>query len=144
MSKQVCTFYLENQIYGLYVLQVREVLRCQELTTIPLAPGAVRGLLNLRGSIVTTVDLRRRLGLPPDESGEPATNVVAQTATGLVSLLVDRIGDVVEVEAEALEPPPGVLPEPLRSLIANVCKLPTGLLLILNLERAMELDAFPA
>jgi len=141
MNQQICTFFLDDQMYGLRVLQIQEVLRVQEFTEVPLAPPAVLGLLNLRGSIVTALDLRQRLGLPPNPHLEAPLNVVAQTAKGLVSLRVDRIGEVVEINPEETETPPGTLGQSLRNLLAGVVPLPTGLLLLIDLERTMELGS---
>jgi len=138
--KQFCTFYLDERLFGVDVLKIQEVLRCQPTTEVPLAPAVIRGLINLRGSIVSTLDLRRRFGMAPlGESAQP-TNVVAQTATGLISLLVDRIGDVVEVDQAHFEPPPETLEGCARELIDGVYKLPSGLLSILNVERTLELE----
>jgi purine-binding chemotaxis protein CheW len=138
--KQFCTFYLGPRLFGVEVLKIQEVLRYQEITEVPLAPPVIRGLLNLRGSIVATLDLRRRFQMPPLEDGVLPTNVVSQTSTGLISLLVDRIGDVVEVDQESFEASPETLEGESRELIEGVYKLPSGLLLVLNVERALELE----
>lgn len=138
--KQFCTFFLDDRLFGVDVLKIQEVLRYQPTTAVPLAPSVIRGLLNLRGSIVSTLDLRRRFGMPPLEENALPTNVVSQTSTGLISLLADRIGDVVEVEQADFEPAPETLDATARELIDGVYKLPAGLLLILNVERALELE----
>src|SRR5262245_43803591 len=96
--RQICTFWIDGISLGLDVESVHEVLRGQEMTHVPLAPPAVQGLINLRGQIVTAVDLRRCLELPPSASSEPAMNVIMESAGSLVSLLVDRIGDVENVD----------------------------------------------
>jgi chemotaxis signal transduction protein len=139
-KKQFCTFFLGPRMFGVEVVKIQEVLRYQEMTEVPLAPPVIRGLLNLRGSIVATLDLRRRFGMPAAEDGVLPTNVVSQTSTGLISLLVDRIGDVVEVDQESFEPSPETLDGEGRSLIDGVYKLASGLLMILNVERALELE----
>ena len=141
--KQFCTFYLDARMFGVEVLKIQEVLRYQEITEVPLAPAVIRGLLNLRGSIVATLDLRLRFGMPALEDGTLPTNVVAQTSSGLISLLVDRIGDVVEVDEESFEASPETLEGESRELIEGVYKLPSGLLLVLNVERALDLEAAP-
>lgn len=138
--KQFCTFYLGPLLYGVEVLKIQEVLRYQEITEVPLAPDVIRGLLNLRGSIVATLDLRRRFRMPPLEDGALPTNVVSQTSTGLISLLVDRIGDVVEVDQDSFEASPETLTGESRELIEGVYKLPSGLLMVLNVERALDLE----
>lgn len=138
--KQFCTFYLDNRLFGVDVLKIQEVLRYQPTTEVPLAPAVIRGLLNLRGSIVSTLDLCGRFGMAPLGEDVLPTNVVSQTSTGLISLLVDRIGDVVEVEQADFEPAPETIDAVARELIDGVYKLPSGLLLILNVERAIELE----
>jgi purine-binding chemotaxis protein CheW len=139
-SQQFCTFTLGSLYLGIEVLQVQEVIRAQEMTPVPLAPRAVTGLINLRGQIVTAIDLRRRLGLPDRPAGTDAMNVVVRTDDGAVGLLVDEIGDVVEVSPEAFEPPPETLPQDARGLIRGVFKLPGGLLLALDTRQALELE----
>ena len=138
--EQFCTFHLGSLYLGIEVLQVQEVIRAQEMTPVPLAPRAVTGLNNLRGQIVTAIDLRRRLGLPDRPAGTDAMNVVVRTDDGAVGLLVDEIGDVVEVSPEAFEAPPETLPQDARGLIRGVFKLPGGLLLALDTRQALELE----
>src|ERR1700760_168969 len=93
---QFCTFYVDGHYFGLDVLKVQEIIKYQELTRVPLAPPVVRGLINLRGQIVTAIDLRRRLDFPDRPPGQLPINVVVQTDDGAVSLLVDEIGDVLD------------------------------------------------
>ena len=140
-SRQFCTFYLEDQLFGLDVLCVQEVVRQQSFTRVPLAHRVVRGLSNLRGQIVTALDLRRRLDLPDlDESHEPM-NVVVQTDEGPVSLLVDGIGDVLELPDEQFERPPETLRGPARDVIQGAYKLPSRLLTILDMNKIVSLPA---
>jgi len=99
---QYCTFYLDRLLFGVELKGVQEVIRSLEMTKVPLAPKVVSGLINLRGQIVTAVDLRRRLELearPPDTL---PMNVVVRSEDGAVSFLVDEIGDVVEVEGRRM------------------------------------------
>src|ERR1051326_2248414 len=104
--RQFCTFVLDGLYFGVEVKKVQEVIRYQEMTRVPLAPAVVQGLINLRGQIVTAIDLRRRLELR-DRSGDRAPmNVVVRTDDGAVSLLVDDIGDVIKVQTDTFEPPP--------------------------------------
>jgi purine-binding chemotaxis protein CheW len=114
-DRQFCTFLLGGHYFGVDVLRVQEVIRHQEMTRVPLAPPVVRGLINLRGQIVTALDLRRRLDLPDRPDDQPPVNVVVQTDDGTVSLLVDEIGDVLLVPEEAFEPPPETLRGPAGS-----------------------------
>jgi len=139
-SRQYCTFRIGELSFGVAVCDVQEVLRYQEMTTVPLAPQVVEGLINLRGQIVTAIDMRRRLGLPPRSDGELPMNVVLTETGGGVSLLVDEIGDVVEVEEASFEPPPNTLPPAVRELIRGIYKLEEGLLLELDTTRTVSTE----
>ena len=141
-ERRYCTFLLGGHFFGIDVLAVQEVIRHQEMTRVPLAPAAVRGLINLRGQIVTAIDLRRRLGLPDRPDGEPPVNVVVRTDDGAVSLLVDEIGDVLQVPEESFEKPPETLRGTARELIRGAYKLEGRLLLALDLDRLLEAKTF--
>lgn len=136
---QLCTFYADGLYFGIDVREVQEVLQYQDMVRVPLAADVVQGLINLRGQIVTAIDLRRRLDLSPrDESVDPM-NVVVRSDDGAVSLLVDEIGDVVEVDERAFEAAPETLTGRARDLIEGVFKLDGQLLLVLDAQRAIDL-----
>jgi purine-binding chemotaxis protein CheW len=136
-----CTFSVDALHFGVEVLRVQEVLREQPMTRIPRSSPIVRGLMNLRGQIVTALDLRRRIGLPERPAGRPAMNVVIRTSEGPVSLLVDEIGDVLQLDSERFELPPDTLQGLPRELIRGVYKLDDRLLMVLNLEPTLRLSA---
>lgn len=138
--KQYCTFYLDHEMFGIEVLKVQEVMRKQEMTDVPLAPKVVAGLMNLRGSIVSCIDLRLRFGLSAADAQAEAINIVTQTSSGLVSFQVDRIGDVVEITEADFELPPPTLCGPARPLVDGVFKLNNALLQVVNVERVLELE----
>jgi purine-binding chemotaxis protein CheW len=136
MSRQLATFTVGGATYGVDVILVQEALRSQLRTPVPLAPSGVAGLVNLRGEVVLSMDLRPRLGLEPlTEDAEPMM-VVVQVDGEPVSLLVDEVGDVVDVDDSQFETPPDTLDPALRELIVGAYKLPTGLLLALDVARA--------
>ncbi len=135
--KQYCTFYLDDLFFGVDVLLVQEVIKFQDMTNVPLASKVVQGLINLRGQIVTAIDLRRRLELSERPADQEPMNIVIQTDDGAVSLLVDEIGDVLEVTEDTLDPPPNTVKGTARELITGVHKLDGCLLLILDTEKAM-------
>jgi purine-binding chemotaxis protein CheW len=138
VSHQYCTFLLDGHLFGVAVSSVQEVLKQQDVTPVPLASREVSGLINLRGQIVTTLDLRTRLGLPRREDGSRSVSVVVRAADGgPVSLVVDQIGDVIEADEAALEPPPDTVPHELRELVLGICKLDEQLMLLLDTERAV-------
>jgi purine-binding chemotaxis protein CheW len=138
-SKQFCTFFVNGLFFGVEVLKVQEVIRYQEMTQVPLAPPTIQGLINLRGQIVTAIDLRRRLELEARASQELPMNVVVRSDDGAISLLVDEIGDVVEIHDDIYERPPETLKGVARELIQGVYKLKERLLLILDTEKTVNL-----
>jgi purine-binding chemotaxis protein CheW len=140
-SSQFCTFYLDKLLFGVELKTVQEVIRSLEVTQVPLAPKVVGGLINLRGQIVTAVDLRRQLELDPRPADMPAMNVVVRSDDGAVSLLVDEIGDVVEVDDSTLERPPETLRGAVRTMITGVHKLNNRLMLVLDTQKACEMAA---
>jgi purine-binding chemotaxis protein CheW len=136
-THQYCTFYLAGHYFGLDVLKVQEIIRSQQMTRVPLASPVVRGLINLRGQIVTALDLRRRLGLEDRSAEREPVNVVVHTDDGAVSLLVDDIGDVLEVPEDLFERPPETLQGTARELIRGAYKLQDRLLLILDPDQTV-------
>jgi purine-binding chemotaxis protein CheW len=139
-SGQFCTFFVADRYFGVDVVCVQEVLRGQQLIRVPLAPEVIEGLMNLRGQIVTAIDMRRRLRLPPRPAEQAPMNMVIRTEDGAVSVLVDEIGDVVDVGADAWERPPENLDPATRDLIRGVYKLRDRLLLVLDAERTLDLS----
>ena len=135
---QYCTFRVSDLFFGVEVEQVQEVLRFQRMTRVPLASDVVRGLINLRGEIVTAVDLRRRLELADRAEDELPMNVVIRGSEGAVSFLVDDIGDVLEVAEDVFEEPPVTLSGVTRGLVRSICKLQDELLLILDTNEATQ------
>jgi purine-binding chemotaxis protein CheW len=135
-TQQFATFWLDGHLYGLEVEHVQEVLRAQSLTRVPQAPPAVAGLLNLRGQVVTAIELRERLGLAPRSAEQSAILIVVRLHGEVVSLLVDTIGDVVDVAGDDFELPPDTLDGAVRDLIRGAYKLHGQLLLALDVHRA--------
>lgn len=137
-TTQYCTFWVGGLFLGVEVLKVQEVLRPQPTTRVPLAAPTIRGLLNLRGQIVTAIDLRRKLALPDREGGEPPMNVIIRTDDGPVSLDVDDIGDVVELHTNDRERPPETIRDERRDLVQHVYQLADRLMLVLDTDRAIQ------
>jgi purine-binding chemotaxis protein CheW len=138
-TSQFCTFYLDKLLFGVELKGVQEVIRSLDMTKVPLAPAVVNGLINLRGQIVTAVDLRRRLELEPAPPDVLAMNVVVRSEDGAVSLQVDEIGDVVEVDEGTFEPPPETLHGSVRAMILGVHKLKDRLMHVLDIEKACQM-----
>jgi len=143
-NRQYCTFHLDNLFFGVEVQKVQEVIRYQEMTRVPLASKVVRGLINLRGQIVTAIDLRCRLELNPRPAGHLPMNVVVRTDDGPMSLLVDEIGDVIEVGDDVFETAPETLRGRARQLVEGAYKLDERLLLTLNIDQTLQFGSEPA
>ncbi len=131
---QLCTFQIANHHFCIDAIRVQEVIRYQHMTPVPLTENYVRGLINLRGQIVTAIDMRKRLAFEDFPAGQQPMNVVVQARGGAVSLLVDRIGDVSEHELTDYEAAPQTLSEPLRDYIVGAYKLDSQLLLHLDID----------
>jgi len=121
---------------------VKEVIQFQPITRVPLAPEVIVGLMNLRGQIVSVMDLRRRLEFPERPCDLLPVNVVVQAHDTAVSLLADEIGDVIEVQDDMLESPPVTLQGFVRDMLRGVYKVPERLLLVLDIERVLDLENF--
>jgi purine-binding chemotaxis protein CheW len=133
-EQRFCAFFLNGLWFGIEVKAVREVLRSPAITRVPLAAGAVAGLINLRGEIVTVIDLRRRLGLPPRGAGEPAMHVVLESNGEAISLLVDEAGEVVQAGPDSYEATPESVAMEARQLVPGIHRLREGLLHVLALD----------
>jgi purine-binding chemotaxis protein CheW len=132
-TQQYCTFTMDGALFGIEIEHIQEIIRFQEMTRIPLAPGEVAGLMNLRGQIVPAIDLRRCFEMR-ERADELPTNIVIQTQDGAVSLLTDEIGDILELAGDTFERPPEHLRGAVRAIIRGVHKLPEGLMMVLSIE----------
>jgi purine-binding chemotaxis protein CheW len=139
-TSRFCSFYLDTLLFGVELKGVQEVICKLEMTKVPLAPAVVSGLINLRGQVVTAVDLRRRLELEPAPPAMQTMNFVVRSEDGAVSFLVDEIGDVVEVDGTRFEPTPETLRGSLRTVIVCVYKLSDRLMHVLDIEKACQMS----
>lgn len=135
------TFYVDGMLFGVEVMKVQEVLRSQANTRVPLAPEVVSGLINLRGQIVTSIDMRRRLKLPLRTDDAIPMNIVVRSGDEAVNLLVDEIGDVLQVEASRFERRLHNIDPAVRDLIVGVYKLDDRLLLVLDTNKTVAVAA---
>ena len=137
MSTRMVTFTLDGHLYGVDVGAVQEVLRGQTRTRIPLSPRTLAGLINLRGQVLSAIDLRALLDMPAREVDTEPMLVVIRVAGEPIALLVDSIGSVVDVDADQFEPPPDTLAGVSRDLLLGAYKLDDQLLLALDVDRAV-------
>ena len=137
-KQQFSSFFVDELFFGVEVEKVQEVMIGAEITPVPLAPPVVRGLINLRGQIVTVIDLRRCLGFVERPTGQLLVNFIVYTDDGCASLLVDQVGDVLSVDENDFESIPATLQGRTRELIRGVYKLAGRLLLVLDTEKIVD------
>jgi purine-binding chemotaxis protein CheW len=136
---QLATFVVSRFLFGIDVLNVQEVLRFQKMTRVPLAPPVIVGLINLRGQIVPAIDMRRRLCLDPRTGDERPMNLVVRTEEAAISLLVDEIGDVLELNSSGFENTPANVSPNVREMIRGIYKLKNELLFVLDTDKTVDI-----
>ena len=137
VKTQFSTFLVADRLYGIDVTRVQEVVKPMSMTRIPLAQNYVCGLINLRGQVATAIGMRQLFELP-SESHFNSMNVVCKFEGNLISLLVDDIGDVIEVSQDDFEPTPQTLPNAVRRFMAGVFKLNGPILSIIDVEKVSK------
>lgn len=137
---QLCGFKVGAGFYAISVLNVQEVIRPQLLTKVPMAPEYIQGLINLRGQIVTAISLKSLFGLvTANEKFEDYMNIIVRSGDSLYSLVVDEILDVIDVDEKTFETTPDTIDEKVRALISGVYKLDTTLLMLLDLDKTLNI-----
>ena len=137
-KRQLASCFVDDRLFGIDVATVQEVMSGVDLTPVPLAPPIIGGLLNLRGQIVTAIDLRRCLQLPDRAADQPTVNLILRTDEGCTGVLVDAVGDVLEVDEDDFERPPETLRGRSRELIPGAYKLAGRLLLVLDTDEMLR------
>jgi len=138
--EQFVTFTVAGQMFGVPVLRVQDILQTHKIASIPLAPAEVRGSINLRGRIVTVIDVRARLGLEPvDDSATDQMGVTIEMGIDLYTLLADSIGDVVSLSHNSYEKTPGTLDPKWRDFANGVYRLDGSLMVVLDIERLLDI-----
>jgi purine-binding chemotaxis protein CheW len=139
-TREFATMSIADQLFGIPVLQVQDVLSPQRIARIPMAPACVAGVLNLRGRIVTAIDVRRRLGLPRSEAVGKEMSIVVEHNGELYSLLVDQVGEVMVCPTDHIGPNPPTLDPVWQELSKGIVQLDDRLLVILNVQRLFDLS----
>lgn len=134
---ELVTFHLGDLWIGIDILEVQEIIRLRGLTVVPHAPDFVRGVINLRGEVITIVDLRRVLGLGNTDLSPETRNVIVRSEEELIGILVDRVGDVVFASDNDIEPAPGNMDGPIAQYVSRVFKTENALLCILDTSSAL-------
>jgi purine-binding chemotaxis protein CheW len=134
---QLVTFRLQDESYGINVMQVQEVLRVSEIAPVPGAPSFVLGIINLRGNVVTVIDTRGRFGLPPTEVDDASRIVIIESGGQEVGMLVDSVAEVVELRATEIDQAPNVGNEESSRYIQGVSTRDDGLLIVVDLNKLL-------
>jgi purine-binding chemotaxis protein CheW len=137
-SREYLTFSVDEQLFGIDVLSVRDVLKDRKLAKIPLARAEVAGALNLRGRIITAIDMRRRLGLNRIEGISQHMNLVVSHSEELYSLVVDKVGDVLALPVNTLDSNPANMNPHWKEFSVGVFRLQGGLLIILDVDKLLS------
>lgn len=139
-SKDFVTFFVEKQLFGVPVLRVQDILEPARIARIPLAPAEVRGSINLRGRIVTVMDVRTRLGLGQPEGKVGNMGVTVDYRGELYTLLVDKVGDVVSMSNDSYESNPATLDPVWREFADGVYRLKGHIMVVLDIDRLLDID----
>lgn len=137
-TEDYVTVFIGDQLLGLQVLRVQDVLGPQRITRVPLAPPEVLGSLNLRGRIVTAIDVRRRLGLPARTDKKPSMSVVVEHHGDLYSLQVDSVGEVMTLNVDDYEANPSTMEQLWREVSNGIYRLKDRLLVVLDVDRLLN------
>ncbi len=138
---ELATFYVGDALCGMDILRVQEINKQLEITTVPRAPGFVKGIMNLRGQIVTIIDLGKKLGLGETVMDGKTRNIIVNSGGEYIGLLVSSISDVMEARWTDVDPPPANIGEIQGAFFTGVLKTQDQLVGILNLERVMSNEA---
>ena len=137
---QYVTFKLEGETYGINVMQVQEVLRHTEIAPVPGAPSYVLGIINLRGTVVTVIDTRKRFGLRPSDLNEDTRVIIIESDKQVLGILVDSVAEVVYLRASEIETAPNVGNDDNNKYIQGVCNRDGELLILVELEKMLTED----
>ena len=137
---QLCGFKVGNELYAIPVLDVQEVVKFQMFTNVPHAPSYIKGLINLRGQIVTAISLHDLLGIESRKVDGDYMNVIVRSGDSLYSLIVDEILDVIDIEENRFEPTPDAISSKVRGFLSGVYKLDKEIIMLLNLEKTLNIE----
>ena len=138
--KEYVTAMIGGQLFGLPILRVQDVFIPERLTRVPLAPSEIAGVLNLRGRIVTLIDMRGRLGLDKREHGSQPMAIGVESRGESYGLLIDSIGEVLKLDDDTREPNPINLDPRLARVSVGIHRLEGQLLMVVDVERVLDID----
>lgn len=137
-TTEFLTIHIGTQIFAIPVLQVQDVLRQQVVTRVPLAPPEVAGALNLRGRIVTAINVRCRLGMPDMEDGSKTMSVVVEHESELYSLIIDKVGDVLSLPNKGFEAVPATMDPVWREIATGIFRLENQLMVVISVPQLLQ------
>lgn len=140
MLKQYVVFQLEDELYGVEILQVRGIEKVLPLTRVPNAPSFVKGVCNLRGSVIPVIDLKKRLGLSSSGDDSNAKIIIVNVGKQVVGMTIDAAADVVSLDSSQVEPSPSLVSGIDAQFISGVAKVSNRLLIILDMESILTTD----
>jgi purine-binding chemotaxis protein CheW len=132
------TFTIGGEMFGVNALNVQEIVLFQRMTKVPHSADYILGLINLRGQIVTAIDLRFRLTNTSTEINEDSMNFILKTDQGICSVIVDDVGDVMDINETSMEPAPETMDAKMREYVSKICKLQDRLLCVLDIEKIVK------
>ncbi len=140
MDKQIVTFTIDTEEYGLEILKVQEVVRLPHITRLPRAPVFIKGVINLRGNIIPIIDLREKFGLKSEEYTETTRVIIVEVVDKRLGMVVDNVSQVVRVPASSIAPPPPMISGEANQYLAGVVRLDERLIIMLNVENILSHD----
>jgi len=136
-EEQIVVFKLGGEDYGIEINQVREIIRKREITPVPRQPDYVEGVINVRGTIIPVINLKKRFGLPDDPSTQPHT-IIVESGEGLVGILVDSVSEVIRVPQDRIHHPPSVSMEANSRYLRGICRVGDRLLIYLDVKKVVS------
>jgi len=138
MENQLVVFMLAKEHYGVRIAVVESIIKLQPITAVPCSPAFVEGVTNLRGRVLPVIDLRKRFGLPAEESTRDTRIVVVEMSGTLVGMIVDAVSEVLRVPAESIESPSPIMTTVDSAFITGIAKVGERLIILLDLEKVLS------
>jgi purine-binding chemotaxis protein CheW len=140
MENQLVIFHLAKEYYGVDIAAVESIIKMQEITGIPQAPAFVEGVINLRGTVLPVIDLRKRFGMSQTELTKDTRIVVVEMAGTTVGMIVDAVNEVLRVPTEDIEPPSPMVTTLDSAFITGIAKVSDRLIILLDLGKVLSID----
>jgi len=141
LEKELVLFELGNEIYGVDISVVYEIIRMQAITKVPKAPFFVEGIINLRGRVIPIVDMRKRFGLPKAEQNKDNRIMVLESSGQNVGIIVDAVTEVLRIPSESVEPPSNIIVSSASDYILGIAKHDKSMIILLDMERVLSKES---